>query len=122
MIIPLFLMANLKNIEAILKLSAVGSISFVLFFLFIIYEFFDSIGDINLDKMTWFSSDIGNLTGTCAFSFTIHPTVGPIIKNHKKQENNRLYLVISYFIALLVYLFIGILGAFAILSNLLFLS
>lgn len=85
MIIPVILLISLRKIMVIIKLSAFGSISFIIFVLFILYEFFSNVSDINTDDIRWFSTDIGNLAGTCAFSFTIHPTAGPILKNQSRQ-------------------------------------
>lgn len=113
----ILLIVGLKSISAIIRLAAVGSVSFILFVLFIVFEFFSNYDDISYDKITWFSTDIGNLTGACAFSFTCHPTIGPIIKNHDKQSNNKLYLIISYITAYLIYLIIGVMGALAVLCK-----
>lgn len=118
MIPIILLIVGLKSISVIIRLAAVGSVSFILFLLFIVFEFFSNYSEISPEKITWFSSDIGNLTGACAFSFTIHPTIGPIIKNHEKQHNNKLYLIISYITAYIIYIIIGVMGALAVLRTL----
>jgi hypothetical protein len=37
-------------------------------------------GKIDLGKITWVSTDIGNLAGTCALAFTIHTMVITFVK------------------------------------------
>lgn len=79
---PLLLLVSMKNLNLMVKLSEYGSYSALLYFLFVIYKFVAALvnGEVNMDKITFISSDIGNLAGTCALAFTIHTMVITFVK------------------------------------------
>ena len=72
----------MKNLNLMVKLSEYGSYSALLYFLFVIYKFVAALvnDEINMDNITFISSDIGNLAGTCALAFTIHTMVITFVK------------------------------------------
>lgn len=68
-------------------------------------------------QLNWFSWDIGTLAGTAALAFTIHTTVGPMIKCSKYQNKNRINLAWTFFLGYLVYSFNGVLGYLGVLGK-----
>ena len=76
----------IKNLSFVIKLASYGVISIVIYFGFILYEFWDSVSlGIDIDQVTWVSTDIGKLAGTSALAFTIHTVVATVIKSNKFQ-------------------------------------
>ena len=75
----------IKNLNFIVKLTAVGVYSVLVYFIFIGYVFIDNLKNIIGNEIKLFSFDIGNLAGTCALAFTIHTIVAPVSKMNKNQ-------------------------------------
>lgn len=50
--------------------------------IYLVVRFFVALsnGEIDLDKITWFSTDLGSLAGTCSVAFSIHAFVVPFMK------------------------------------------
>jgi amino acid permease len=108
-------MASIKKLNLMVKLSSIGAYSAIIYFAFVIYKLIDSAitNQIDIDKINWFSLDIGNLAGTCAFAFTVHTLIVTFLKSNRHQENNARDLGLAYMLAFLLYESIGVLGAFA---------
>jgi amino acid permease len=79
---PLLALIFIKKLNLLVKLSEYGSYSAMIYFVFVLYKFFTALANnqIDLDKITWVSGDIGNLAGTCALAFTIHTMVITFVK------------------------------------------
>jgi amino acid permease len=112
--IPLLALLFIKNLKLIVKLTAIGIYSVLVYFIFIGYVFIDNIKNIKANDIKLFSFDIGNLAGTCALAFTIHTIVAPISKMNRNQERNSKNLYITYILGCIIYSFIGICGQLAI--------
>lgn len=83
--LPLLGVLFIKNLNLIVKFTAVGVYSVLVYFIFIGYVFIDNIKNINGSEVKLFSFDIGNLAGTCALAFTIHTIVAPVSKMNRNQ-------------------------------------
>lgn len=85
--VPLLWLVSLKKLHVMIKMSEYGAYSAFLYFLFVVYQFLSGAiqGSFNLDNITWFSADIGNLAGTCALAFTIHTMVVTFVKPNQNQ-------------------------------------
>lgn len=117
---PLLGVMFIKNLSFLVKLTSIGVISVIAYWCFILYHFFPSVSDINLQNVPLFSWNFGNLAGVCAVAFTIHTVVNPLIKANLKQENNLRDLKISYVLGFFIYASIGVLGSLPIIGKKLF--
>lgn len=114
--LPLLAMTFIKNLTFLIKLTSYGVLSVFIYIIFIFYAFGTSF-PIDSDKIVWISGNIGSLAGTSAVAFTIHTVVATILKANKNQANNNRDLKLSYFLGLLMYIGIGIIGCFAVLKK-----
>jgi hypothetical protein len=64
-------------------------IAIISFIIFIFYIFFENLtqGRIadNIDKMTYFTDDVANLSGSFALAFMVHNVLIPIFKTNAVQ-------------------------------------
>lgn len=116
-LLPLLAMTFIKDISLLIRLTALGVVSVGIYMVFILYEFFSTIGSVSFDKLIFFSSNLGDLAGTCAIAFTIHTVVNPILKANANQSKNLRDLQISYLLGFLLYGAIGVMGCLSILGN-----
>lgn len=115
MFAPLLGLTFIKNLSLVIKLASYGIGSVFIYFAFLVYQFSRSMVDgVDFDKITWVSSNIGELAGTSAVAFTIHTVVATIIKSNRNQLNNMRDLKISYALGLSLYCAIGSIGYIAI--------
>jgi sodium-coupled neutral amino acid transporter 9 len=114
--LPLLALIFIKKLNILFKLSEYGSYSAMLYFLFVIYKFFNALanGEIDTGRVTWVSWDVGNLAGTCALAFTIHTIVVTFVKENKDQSKNERDVWLSYLMGFSLYELIGLFGGFAI--------
>lgn len=86
MFLPLLGTMFIKNLSFLLNLTAIGVISVVAYVLYIFYKFFEILPEIKVDSFPpiW-TTNFGNMVGTCAVAFTIHTVVNPIAKANKNQ-------------------------------------
>jgi sodium-coupled neutral amino acid transporter 9 len=114
--LPLLALIFIKKLNILVKLSEYGSYSAMLYFLFVIYKFFNALanGEIDTGRVTWVSWDVGNLAGTCALAFTIHTIVVTFVKENKDQSKNERDVWLSYLMGFSLYELIGLFGGFAI--------
>lgn len=82
LLLPLLALIFIKKLNILVKLSEYGSYSAMIYFIFVIVKFITALANnqIDLDKITLVSGDIGNLAGTCALAFTIHTMVITFVK------------------------------------------
>jgi sodium-coupled neutral amino acid transporter 9 len=114
--LPLLALIFIKKLHVLVKLSEYGSYSAMIYFLFVIYKFFAALanGQIDMDRITWVSGDIGNLAGTCALAFTIHTMVVTFVKENRDQTKNERDVGLAYLMGFSLYELIGLFGAFAV--------
>ena len=110
-------MIFIKNLSFLVKLTALGFISVLIYMAFILYVFFTNLESTVWSEIPLVSTDLGNLAGSCAIAFTIHTIVASIIKRNEFQEKNERDLKISYGMGLMTYIFIGTAGCIAVLGN-----
>ena len=79
---PLLAVVFLKNLKLLVKLSEYGSVSILIYMVYVVIQFIVSVvnGKINIDDINWFSWDAGSLAGTCSLAFTIHTVVITFMK------------------------------------------
>lgn len=116
-LLPLLAMTFIKDISLLIRLTALGVVSVGIYMIFILYEFFGSVGDVNFNDLPLFSTNFGDLAGTCAIAFTIHTVVNPIMKANSDQSKNMRDLKISYVLGFVLYAAIGVMGCVSILGT-----
>lgn len=79
---PLMALIFIKRLNLLVKLSEYGSYSALIYFVFVLVKFFAAVANDEIDtgNITWVSTDVGNLAGTCALAFTIHTMVITFVK------------------------------------------
>ena len=107
-----------KNQVLLVKIAGYGVFSIVGYYIFIQYAFFSNISNFgyasSLELFTW---DFGDLAGTASLAYTIHLNTTAVIKCNKNQKNNYRDVFYGYLGGMLVYLSIGLQGAFSILGE-----
>lgn len=116
MLAPLLALTFIKKLNIMVKLSEYGSYSALIYFIFVVVKFIIVLvnNQIDLDKITFISGDIGNLAGTCALAFTIHTIVITFVKSNKDQTKNERDVGLSYLLGFALYELIGLFGGFAV--------
>lgn len=83
--IPILLSLFLKKLTLLAKFAELGVYAIFSYVIFIFYCFFSNFHNMGkgLSSAGLFTFEVGELSGTAALAFTIHSTVGPIMKCNK---------------------------------------
>ena len=116
LILPLFAYISIKKLNFLVRISQYGSYSIFMYMVYLIVRFFVALfnGQIQFDQITWFSTDLGSLGGTCSLAFSIHAFVVPFMKQNKNQDKNMRDLGVTYIIGFITYFLAGVLGALTV--------
>lgn len=123
MVLVVYLLINLKNLKVLLKINSYGTISMVLYVVFIFFGFYMNMEEngsikaieekegIQLQVLT---TDFLEGTGTLSLSFLIHVALIPVYRQNIHFEKNTRDLTISYVLAFIIYSFVGVIGYLAV--------
>jgi len=119
--IPCFLSCFITNITFITNLSKMGIyvlISYIIFLFYIFYDNFTSgILEKNLQNITYFTTNITDVSGAFCMAFFIHNFICPLMKNIQKKNESQKAIAQSYIMSCIIYFSIGIIGYFGILGR-----
>ena len=120
-----FFLVNMKNLNTILKLGSYGFTAVIGYIVFIFVKMIQNLvenGSISEiedkgSKLLLVTDEIQKASGTLALSFLIQNCVISIFNKHEKPQNSKRDLFIAYFLAFLIYSYIGIFGQIGILGK-----
>ena len=120
-LIPCYLSCFIKKINFIATLSKIGIYVLCLYVIFLVYILLDNYlyGELykNLNKISYFTSNITEVSGAFSMAFFIHPSICSLIKPIKRKEESTQALGLSYIFSAMFYFLIGIIGYFGILGR-----
>lgn len=116
MAIITFILFFIKDFGTLIKISQNG---IFLIFLTIVYIIFKGIynlssGNVNLNHLPLATSEFTNLFGIFLVAFFVHHVVNQIMKKNIVPSNNDRDLKIGFIATSILYAFLGVFGAFAI--------
>ncbi|KAL4489048.1 hypothetical protein ABPG73_005535 [Tetrahymena malaccensis] len=119
--IPIGFLTFIRKMDILVKISEYGIYSIFSFVIFIFTVFISNVASGRLGRsssqVNLWSFDIGNVSGASAIGYSVHTTIGPVIKQHKNQDENYKILGFAYFSVFLIYLSIGLFGGLGILGR-----
>jgi len=112
--IPCYLSCYVKKINIFATLSKIGTYVLCLYVIFLIYIVCDSynygILPENLENVSYFTSNITEVSGAFCMAFFVHPSICPLIKPIKIEKESTKALGIGYVLSAIFYFLVGVIG------------